>query len=89
MQLDIKRAFDNINHDVLVGVLKSYGVPSRIILSIMRELTSCNMHISLQGLEVKEPVLLSLGGKQGGSETPSLWVRLADRAAQNASARWN
>jgi hypothetical protein len=56
MQLDIKRAFDNIHHDMLVDVLISFGVPHRLILSTMRELTACEMYISLQGLDVPESV---------------------------------
>jgi hypothetical protein len=38
MQLDIKKAFDNINHDILERVLRSDGCPSRLLLAFFREL---------------------------------------------------
>jgi hypothetical protein len=88
IQLDIRRAFDAIKHDVLVQVLESFHVPPYLVCALLRELSGCNMNLQMQGTPADRDVLLSNGGKQRGTETPSLWIRIADRAAQNAALRW-
>ena len=73
---------------MLVQVLESFHVPPYLVCALLRELSGCNMDLQMQGIPADRDVLLSNGGKQGGTEIPSLWIRIADRAAQNAALRW-
>jgi hypothetical protein len=85
---DIRKAFDHIDHDVLVQCLRHHAVPEKIIHATMASLVNNEAHILLGDVEGSVPVLLASGGKQGASETPTLWNRLLDVAWQRSLRQW-
>jgi hypothetical protein len=85
---DIRKAFDNIDHDILVQCLRHHAVPEKITHAVMASLVNNEAHILLGDVEGSAPVLLASGGKQGASETPTLWNRLLDVAWQRSLRQW-
>ena len=88
LQCDVRRAFDSIVYEVAEKTLTEDGCPTKLVLSVLRELSLCEMHPRFQNSNVDDPVLLEVGGEQGGSDTPELWKRITDAASRNARKQW-
>jgi ribonuclease HI len=88
MKLDARRAFDSMLHGIICDTLLHDRVPAALVHAIMLELHCCVMDLLFQGSRV-EGVRLDKGGRQGGSDTPDLWVRLLNRALREAREIWS
>jgi hypothetical protein len=86
LKADISRAFDNIRHAPLEGALSRLGVPAKLQHCIFQEL-ECHLNFSCQGA-AWSGFAPSKGGRQGGSETPTLWNLLLRDALVSARTRW-
>ena len=87
LRADVKRAFDHMRHSVIDEALRSSNTPPAIRHAIQLELAEHTMDLHYQGL-VWEGVKFSCGGRQGGCDTPALWVRVFDLALKLAWKRW-
>ena len=67
--------------------LEACNTPYRLIEAVCRELTDCNLTFLFQN-QVWPGTKLQRGGRQGGSDTPGLWVRYLDLAFSRAKKRW-
>jgi ribonuclease HI len=84
MQADIRKAFDSMRHDTLCETLRQGGVPDLLVAALLQEQSECFMTFVLNEVVSSDEVLLYSAGKQGGVETPSLWVRYLDACIQKA-----
>jgi RNA-directed DNA polymerase len=66
IEIDIKRFFDNINHDILIKMLEKYTSESFTLLYSKRFLMSSG--ITTEGIEIAR----DLGATQGGACSPIL-----------------
>jgi Reverse transcriptase (RNA-dependent DNA polymerase) len=85
---DIRKAFDHMDHDVLVECLRFHSVPEKLTHAVIASLVGNEAHLFLGDVQASCPVLLASGGKQGASETPALWNRLLDVAWQRSISIW-
>jgi retron-type reverse transcriptase len=51
LKSDIKRAFDNIDHAILLKALEKDTVPPRLLRALMLELHGCRLTFRFQGEE--------------------------------------
>jgi hypothetical protein len=86
-KLDISRAFDAMTHNTIINGLRATGVPGKLILAIMRELTNCSISLKFRDL-IWSGLPYQRGGKQGGSETPEVWKRVLDATLKCVVPRW-
>jgi hypothetical protein len=86
LKADVARAFDNICHEPLNSAMARVGVPAKLRHAVFQELR-CDMSFSCQGT-CWEGVSPSKGGRQGGSETPTLWNIVLGDALRDARRRW-
>jgi hypothetical protein len=86
LKADISRAFDNIRHAPLEGALGRLGVPAKLQHCVFQEL-DCHLNFSCQGTSWAG-FAPSKGGRQGGTETPTLWNILLRDALVAALSRW-
>eukprot|EP00969_Alexandrium_andersonii_P208044 9189389-Alexandrium_andersonii.AAC.1 len=49
LQLDIKKAFDSVDHSALARALLARGVGGPLVTAILREIRSSKLHISVPG----------------------------------------
>ena len=85
---DIAKAFDHVEHPVLDEALAKRGAPTCLRAAILRELINITLRINLQGSQTNS-VPLGRGGKQGGSETPTLWNYLLDHILAPVVNDWS
>lgn len=73
LQLDIKGAFDTVNHTRLLDTLRQKGFPPWVVRWIRSYLTGRQAQLSFDGREA-EPVLLRAGVPQGSPLSPILFI---------------
>jgi ribonuclease HI/exonuclease III len=88
LKADIARAFDNICHGALEGAMREQGIPAKLRHAVFQEL-DCEMLLSCQSTIWRGDIRPSKGGRQGGSETPTLWNILLSSALKRARTRWH
>ena len=84
LQADVRKAFDRLNHEILIRCLESYRTPVRLIHAIIQELSETEMCLHMGQIMGLISCLLVAAGKHGSSETPSLWNRMLDTALGRA-----
>jgi ribonuclease HI len=88
LQADIRKAFDSMDHGVLIQALQAAHAPPRLTYALMQEHFGVMMNIQLGEVRCHEGILLHSSGRQGSTETPSLWNRYLCFAAEKAKARF-
>ena len=71
-KLDIRKAFDSIDHQEFARCCVDLGLPALLTLAMLRELASGVCSINVQGFGADDVLMLG-GGKQGGRDTPKIW----------------
>ena len=87
LKCDVSRAFDNIRHQHVLDALTKQDCPARLCHGVMLELLDCNVNIVFQGAQI-DPIAMEEGGRQGGADTPALWIRVLDLGISRAKDRW-
>ena len=87
--MDIKFAFDNMNHQVLRQALQKSGMPTDMVYNLMRALSRKTACINLSGAGRSGDFRLLRGGKQGGIETPDEFNVLMEYALDGLVDFWN
>jgi len=85
---DVATAFDSMDHDVLQSALLRRGLHPRIVLGLLRELTSMQGAISIPGAGTSEKFAFQTGGKQGGVEMPDEWNMLLETVLGETVISW-
>ena len=70
-KLDVRKAFDNMDHPEFASLCTHYGIHPSLILSTLREWQGARTTIDVSGFESKIKMLAC--GRQGGRDTPKLW----------------
>jgi hypothetical protein len=86
LKIDLHRAFDTILHGHAVESLLRADIPCRLVHAVAQEF-ECLGTLSFQG-QTWSNVEYSKGGRQGGSDTPFVWVRVLDVAIRRAKQRF-
>jgi hypothetical protein len=43
--LDLVKAYDTVNHALLFGILKKYGIPEELVEAVERMYNDCKVHV--------------------------------------------
>ena len=70
-KLDVRKAFDTMDHPEFASLCEGYGIHPSMILSTLKEWEGARTTIEVNGLASK--VNMMAGGRQGGRDTPKLW----------------
>ncbi len=84
--VDLVKAYDTVNHNLLLDILEKYGAPPRFVLAIER---ICQDLVVVLKIE-KEVVELSqsVGVQQGDNMAPVLFLLLMSAFAETLEAEW-
>ena len=70
-KLDVKKAFDNMDHPEFASLCATYGIHPSMILSTLKEWEGARTTVEVSGFGSRIKMLA--GGRQGGRDTPKLW----------------
>ena len=70
--IDLQKAFDTVNREMLLGVLKKFGCPP-VSVSLLRALHTGTKATVVTGSEKSEPFAVTVGVKQGCVLAPALF----------------
>jgi len=85
--VDIVKAFDSVNRDMLWKILEKYGIPEKIIQTIKKMYTDIKIKISIEDAEF---IFNSISGvKQGDNLAPVLFLFVVQAAIETMHANWS
>ena len=85
--VDIVKAFDSVNREMLWKILKKYGIPEKTIATIKKMYTNINIKISIEDAEF---IFNSISGvKQGDNLAPVLFLFVVQAAIETMHSNWS
>jgi hypothetical protein len=72
LSFDIKKAFDTINHDLLIEILLNYNLPTGLV-TLINSYLNCRQQTVSHGRTVSDPALVVSGVPQGSIWGPMLF----------------
>jgi hypothetical protein len=88
-KLDIRKAFDRLQHHRIFESLRAYKVDEDILLAIEREyFTPCTSVFQFHGISSAD-VNITRGVRQGDPSAPMLFATTLDFALADLVTRWN
>jgi hypothetical protein len=84
---NVSRAVDNIRHEVLEETFLEIETPARIQTTLFTDLTGSKLCLNFQGHEF-DGVEFCKGGRQGGTDTPSLWNSVVNMVVRRSKDVW-
>lgn len=85
--VDLVKAFDSVNQELLWKILKIYGIPEEVII-ILNELHN-NVTYIFQCGEEKVEIEGTVGVKQGDNLGPIVFIYLIKAVATMLDKKWN
>ncbi len=84
--VDLVKAYDTANHDLLLKILKKYGAPPKFVAAIKTMYTDLTVVLKID----KEicGILQSMGVRQGDNMAPVLFLFLVSAAAETLELAW-
>ena len=70
--IDFQKAFDWVNHEILLNKLREYGITGKIFTSMKNLYTQTNAKVKLNP-NFTDPFLTTSGVRQGDSMSPTLF----------------
>ena len=86
--LDVRFAFDSIDHLELKRALTKTGMPIHLIVNLMRAISGKQAVIKIPYPGRSEPFEIEKGGKQGGVETPDEFNALLEYGLEPVMQSW-
>ena len=86
---DIRTAFDSMDHELIFKALTGRGVAEHLAAAFIRELWDLQVEAEIPGMATTTGQPANVGGRQGGTETPSLWNYLLKYILEELVAKWN
>jgi hypothetical protein len=84
--VDLVKAYDTANHDLLIKILKKYGAPPKFVAAVQTIYTNLKVVLKIEK-EVCE-ILQSVGVQQGDNMAPVLFLYLMSAAAETLELEW-
>ncbi len=84
--VDLVKAYDKANHDLLLDILKCYGAPPRFVSAIERTYQDLIVVLKIKREVVELPQ--SVGVQQGDNMAPLLFLFLISAFAETLEAEW-
>ena len=84
--VDLVKAYDTANHDLLLKILEKYGAPPKFIAAIKTMYTDLRVVLKIDK-EIQE-ILQSVGVRQGDNMAPVLFLFLMSAAAETLESAW-
>ncbi len=84
--VDLVKAYDTVNHDLLLHILEKYGAPPKFVASIHTMYT--NLFVVLKIEKDFQEILQSVGVRQGNNIAPVLFLFLVSAAAKTLEVKW-
>ena len=84
--VDLVKAYDTANHDLLLQVLKKYGAPPKFVAAIKKMYTDLKVVLKIDK-EITE-IVQSVGVRQGDNMAPVLFLFLMSAAAETLEPAW-
>jgi hypothetical protein len=84
--VDLVKAFDTVNHELLFQLLARYGVPANLVNAVRRMYN--NVRVKLQVGKEKMFVPYTIGVQQGDNMAPVLFVFLMQAFAETLEKKW-
>ncbi len=84
--VDLVKAYDTANHDLLLQVLKKYSAPPKFVAAIKKMYTNLKVVLKIDK-EITE-IVQSVGVQQGDNMAPALFLFLMSVAAETLEPAW-
>jgi hypothetical protein len=84
--VDLVKAYDTVNHDLLLRILEKYGAPPKFVASIHTMYTDLVVVLKIEK-EIQE-ILQNVGVRQGNNMAPVLFLFLMSAAAKTLEVKW-
>ena len=84
--VDLVKAFDTANHELLIKILEKYGAHSKLCDAIRRLYTDLKVALKI-GSSIEE-ILQTVGVRQGDNMAPVLFIFLMNAFAESLEAVW-
>ena len=85
-KLDVRKAFDTMDHPEFASLCESYGIHPSLILSTLKEWQGARTTIEVNGFGSR--INMMAGGRQGGRDTPKLWNILLYLILRDLVEKW-
>ncbi len=85
--VDLVKAYDTANHDLLLHILEKYGAPPKFIASIHNMYTDLVVVLKIEK-KIQE-IMQSIGSYQGNNMAPVLFLFLMSAAAKTLEVKWH
>ena len=84
--VDLVKAYDTVNHELLIEILEQYGAPPKIRSAIKRMYTDLTVRITLDGVSAEIPQ--TVGVRQGDNLSPVLFLFFMSAFAESLETEW-
>jgi hypothetical protein len=84
--VDLVKAYDTANHDLLLKILEKYGAPPKFVAAVKTMYTDLTVVLKIDK-EICE-ILQSVGVRQGDNMAPVLFLFLMSAAAETLELAW-
>ena len=84
--LDLVKAFNTVNHELILKLLAKYGVPANVIRVIKKLYTNFNLKLKIG--DITEIIPYLTGVKQGDALAPTLFLFIMQAMAENVLNIW-
>ena len=81
--LDVRKAFDSVNHSALFDVCEEYGVPSKLLNYLKRVYAQSTTRLKSDGIIGDETIKVAKGVKQGDPLSCALFNTVIDRCLKS------
>jgi hypothetical protein len=84
--VDLVKAFDTVNHELLFSILERYGVPPRLLDAVRR--MYANVQVKLQVGKAKRNIPYTTGVQQGDNMAGLLFIFCMQAFAETLEEKW-
>ena len=86
---DVAIVFDSIGHEIILEAMLAREAPDHIAAAVMQELRDFEAAAAVSGIATVKSIPVSVGGRQGGTETTTLWNLLMEYLPEEVVDFWN